>query len=76
MTDKPITYAEIWAQVLANRVSAQVLAHLMAKDEVFRAWCIRRKAELERRARDAAQLGTLSDEHYGPTTAVSDEDMA
>ena len=49
MTDKPLSYDAVWDELLAGRLSVSVLAHLMRTDEVFRAWCIRKHDEHQRR---------------------------
>lgn len=49
MTDKPLSYDEVWDELRAGRLSVSVLAHLMRVDEVFRAWCIRKHDAEKRR---------------------------
>lgn len=64
MTDRPLTYAQVWDQYAAGKVSTFVMRRLLSEDEVFRQWCIKR-AEAERKARDIK-----------PDIRISDEDMA
>lgn len=64
MTDRPLTYEQVWDQLSEGRLSVTVLCHLMRNDEVFRKWCERR-AEAERKARDIK-----------PDIRISDKDMA
>lgn len=63
MTDRPMTYQQVWDQYAAGKVSTSVMRKLLEDDEVFRQWCVRRAAA-ERKERDRQQ-------HH-----ISDEDMA
>lgn len=61
MTDKPVTYQDIWDKYAAGELSTVVLRVLLRDDEVFRRWC-ERKADAERKAKLEPR--------------ISDEDMA
>lgn len=61
MTERPLTYAQVWDQYAAGKLSTVTLRQLLMQDEVFRRWCEKR-AEAERKARDIKARQEISDE--------------
>lgn len=68
MSDRPLTYAQVWDQYASGKVSTSVMRQLLRDDEVFRQWCVRR-AEAERKQRDRVA-------DIKARAMISDEDMA
>lgn len=52
MTDRPITYDDLWDQYAEGKLSTSVMRRLLEDDEVFRQWCIR-KADEARKAQNS-----------------------
>lgn len=61
LSDRPLTYSEVWDQYASGKLSTVTLRQLLMRDEVFRRWCEKR-AEAERKARDIKAQQMISDE--------------
>ena len=61
MTDRPLTYEDIWDQYANGTLSTCVLTRLLRDDEVFAAWCKRKVDELKK-ARPVKAEPVISDE--------------